>query len=63
MKTPVLESLFSKVYYKESATQVFSCQYGKIFKSIYFVNIFERLFERFPTRTNNTVVTSHIGSE
>ena len=59
----MLESLFSKVHYKESPMQVSPCEYGKIFKSIYFVNICERLFERFPTGTNNTVVPSHLGSE
>ena len=45
--SPVLESLFDKVadlkapvceslYYKETPTQVFSCEYRKIFKSTYF---------------------------
>ena len=62
-KKPVLKSLFNKIYQKESPTQVFSCEYGKIFKSIYFVNICERLFERFPTGTNITIVTSHTGSK
>ena len=37
MKTPVLESLFNKVYKKEFPAQVFCCEYDKIFKSIYFV--------------------------
>ena len=59
----MFESPFNKVYYKDSPTQVFSYEYGKTFKSIYFVNICERLFERFPTGTNNTVVPSHLGSE
>ena len=42
-KTPVLESLFNKVaglkacnYIKETPTQVFSCEYYKIFKNTYF---------------------------
>ena len=32
----MLESLFNKVYQKETPTQMFSCEYCKIFKSIYF---------------------------
>ena len=44
MKTPVLESLFNKAagleaynFIKiETVAQVFSCEYGKIFKNIYF---------------------------
>ena len=59
----MLGSLFIKVYYNGSPTQVFFYEYGKIFKSNYFVNICERLFQRFPTGTNNTVVPSHLGSE
>ena len=53
-----MESLFNKIYYKKSPTQVFSCEYGKVFECIYFVDICEWLFERFPTRANNTVVTA-----
>ena len=34
--TPVLEYVFNKVYSKETQTQVFSCKYCKIFKSICF---------------------------
>ena len=36
MKTPMLESLFNKVYQKETPTQAFSCEYDKMFKSSYF---------------------------
>ena len=39
-KTPVLESLFSKVAsleaYKETPTQIFSCEYWELFKKILF---------------------------
>ena len=39
-KTPVLESLFSKVasleVYKETPTQIFSCEYWELFKKILF---------------------------
>ena len=36
MKTPVLESLFNKILLKGTPTQVFSCEYCKIFKNTYF---------------------------
>ena len=42
--------------------QVFPCEYGKIFKSIYFVEHLWTAIWMF-SYTNNTVVTSHIESE
>ena len=36
-KTPVLETLFYKLCYKEIATQMFSCKYSKVFKNIFFM--------------------------
>ena len=41
--TPVLESLFNKVYLKETSTQVF-CEYGVTSKAPVLKNIRERLF-------------------
>ena len=35
-KAPVLESLFNSLYLKETPTQVFSCEYCKIFKNSFF---------------------------
>ena len=42
-KTPVLGSLFNKVYYEETSTQVFSCKYGATLKAPVLKNICERL--------------------
>ena len=36
MKTPVLEPLFNKVAGLKDPTQVFSCEYGEIFKNTNF---------------------------
>ena len=36
MKTPVLKSLFNKLYQKETPAQVFSCEYCEIFKNRFF---------------------------
>ena len=36
---------------------------ARFLRASFLLNICERLFERFPTGTNNTVVTSHLGSE
>ena len=35
MKTPVLESLFNRTLYKETPTQVFSCQYCEILRTAF----------------------------
>ena len=36
VKTPVLKSLFNKLYQKETPAQVFSCEYCEIFKKSFF---------------------------
>ena len=35
-KTPVLDSLFNKLYLKETPTKIFSCEYLEIFKNSIF---------------------------
>ena len=58
----------TKLIKKKLQHTVFCCEYCKIFRSIFreikrfsiLQNICERLFERFPTGTNNIIVTSHI---
>ena len=37
MKTPVLKSLFNKLYQKETPAQVFSCEYCEILRKAFFI--------------------------
>ena len=39
----MLESLFNKIYEKETSTQAFSCEYGETLKAPVLKNIWERL--------------------
>ena len=59
----MLDLFLIKFIIKNLQNRSFPVNMARFLRASFLLNICERLFERFPTGTNNTVVTSHLGSE